>query len=337
MDISEREELIKNIEEKFNTKVIVYITVDRINGPGASIAKDILNIFQRHLDAIGVEENITLFLYSTGGDVDVPWRLVTLIREYCRNFNVIVPYKAHSAATLICLGANEIIMGKMSELSPVDPSTSNAFNPDDPKNPLRKIPITVEDVSSFIQLVKREFEKNDNAINQTEVICNIFKQLTDKIHPLALGNVQRAHSQIRDLSKKLLGLHMKNDTEEDLSKIEKVVNILTEKLYSHNHMIPRYEAKNIIGLNVKYLDESNEDTIKDLFNYYKKNLNIGEMFNPLELLGEDESVNLSLIIALLETLKTEDQYSLEANILKQKKIGIKPNVQIIKQGWQSIR
>lgn len=33
-----------------------------------------------------------------------------------------VPYKAHSAATLIAIGCDEIVMGSKSELGPIDPA-----------------------------------------------------------------------------------------------------------------------------------------------------------------------------------------------------------------------
>jgi hypothetical protein len=32
-----------------------------------------------------------------------------MIREFCDEFNVLIPYKAHSAATLLSLGADTII------------------------------------------------------------------------------------------------------------------------------------------------------------------------------------------------------------------------------------
>ena len=58
-----------------------------------------------------------------------------MIREYCDKFSVLVPDKAHSAATMIALGADEIVMSNLSEISPIDPSTANVFNPQDPQNP----------------------------------------------------------------------------------------------------------------------------------------------------------------------------------------------------------
>ena len=46
------------------------------------------------------------------------WKLVTKIRQFCDNFAVIIPWKAYSAGTMICLGADEIVMSPMSELWP---------------------------------------------------------------------------------------------------------------------------------------------------------------------------------------------------------------------------
>lgn len=333
-----KEELIKKLEEIFSTKIISYITSDKKNGPGASIATDALDLFPRHLDSIGEVDSISLFIYSRGGDVDVPWRLVNMIREYCKKFNVIIPYRAHSAATMICLGANKILMGKMSELSPIDPSVSNAFNPDDPKNPINKIPISVEDVTSFVELVKKEIDaETDKDINKSDIICNIFQQLTNKIHPLALGNVQRSHKQIRFLSKILLELHLKHSNEEDNHKIEFIVDTLTEKLYSHMHLISRYEAKNIIGLKVDYLNNDEENLVKQLYEIYKTELSIGSYFNPIELLGQNNNVALSLDIALIETLETSDIFSLQGDISKAPGPDTKPNVKILNQGWNAIK
>ena len=77
-------------------------------------------------------------------------------------------------------------------------------------------PISVEDVSSYFRLAKGE----DEGINLTkeENILEIFKLLTNQVSPLALGNVTRAHSQIRMIAEKLLALH--SDVKTDKAMIE---------------------------------------------------------------------------------------------------------------------
>src|SRR3990167_8696717 len=106
----DRKQLIRKIEELRESRVITYLTSDRQGAPGvpsAKIAMDIVPVISKQLGAIGKTKNIDLFLYSSGGDTMVPWRLVSMIREYCDKFSVIAPYKAHSAATMIALSGRD--------------------------------------------------------------------------------------------------------------------------------------------------------------------------------------------------------------------------------------
>jgi len=101
----EKSTLIKNIEDIRESRVITYITSDRQGPVGARIAMDIIPVMSKQLRKIGKTKNIDLFLFSSGGDTMVPWRIVSMIREYCDKFSVLIPHKAHSAATMISLGA----------------------------------------------------------------------------------------------------------------------------------------------------------------------------------------------------------------------------------------
>jgi len=60
-------------------------------------------------------------LVSPGGDGEVAVRLVRAAQARCARLTVIVPDYAKSAATLLALGAHEILMGPTSDLGPVDP------------------------------------------------------------------------------------------------------------------------------------------------------------------------------------------------------------------------
>jgi hypothetical protein len=67
------------------------------------------------------DEDLHLMLASPGGDGEVAVRLVRAAQTRCRHLTVIVPNQAKSAATLLALGAHEILMGPTSDLGPVDP------------------------------------------------------------------------------------------------------------------------------------------------------------------------------------------------------------------------
>ena len=274
-------DIFQKIEKQRNSKVISYLTSDRQGPINARIAMDMIPIFSEHLRKIGKTENIDLFLYSSGGDTMVPWRLVSMIREYCDNFSVLIPYKAHSSATMISLGADEIVMSDLSEISPIDPSTANVFNPSDPQNPQNKIPISVEDVMAYFDLAKNKFGiKNDQELT---AIFNKFIESNPQIHPLALGNVNRTHNLIRMLAKRLLKSHktpMKDD------EIDKIVDYFTEKLYSHQYLIGRKEARDDLNLkNVIFADKELSESMTQLYEEYKKEMELDKQWVPENELG----------------------------------------------------
>lgn len=306
--------MLEKIEKLRNSRVVTYLTSDRQGPLNARIAGDIIPIISKQLRQIGKTENIDLFLYSSGGDTMVPWRLVSMIREYCDKFSVLIPYKAHSAATMISLGADEIVMSDLSELSPIDPSTANVFNPVDPKNPQNRIPISVEDVMAFFDLAKNKFGiKSDEDLTK---IFNKFVESNPQIHPLALGNVNRTHNLIRILAKRLLKSHKEPMRDED---IEIVVDNLTEKLYSHQYFIGRKEAKEDLGIkNVVFADSDLANAMSELFEEYQKEMELGVNWNPENELGVNALQNKKdYKIAFIESRDLSNHFELSIEYKKQ--------------------
>ena len=308
-------DLIKKIEEKRNSRVITYLTSDRPGPLNARIAGDIIPIISQQLRKIGKVENIDLFLFSQGGDTMVPWRLVSMIREYCDKFSVLIPYKAHSSATMISLGADEIVMTDLSEISPIDPSTANVFNPSDPQNPQNKIPISVEDVMAYFDLAKNKFGiKSDEDLTK---IFNKFVESSPQIHPLSLGNINRTHNLIRILAKRLLKSH---NTPMGDEVIGKIVDDLTEKLYSHQYYIGRKEAKNDLKIGtVQFADKETSGLLSDLYEEYKKEMGLNiNTWNPEAELGENAVQNRKdYKIAYIESKDLSNYFQLSIEYKKQ--------------------
>jgi len=219
----------------------------------------------------------------------VPWRLTSLIREHCERFCVIVPYRALSAATLLALGADEIVMGPMAELSPIDPSIGTPYNPPHPDNPNeKKLEIPVEDLIGYFNLAKERVGISD----QTNLV-QVFNKLVDRLHPLAIGAVHRSHSLIRLLAGRLLALHMKS--KEESQRISKIVDDLAEKLFYHSYLINRHEAKEL-GLKVTEPSEKIENLIWELYLLYEKEMELGKYFDPSTYtIGKEQQVAIAFI------------------------------------------
>ena len=229
------------------------------------------------------------------------FRIVKLIRECCNCFNVIIPFRAHSAGTQVCLGANGIVAGKLAELGPVDPSAISPFNPimnpqGNPADPRNRKPVKVEDVQAYLNFA----EERVGLISEKDKL-EVFKLLVSTIEPLALGNLNRGYNDIRFLARHLLELHMDKSTE--LEKIDEIVKQLTE-VYTHEFIITRDVAENI-GLNVIRPDAKTEELIMNLFEIYERELKMNDPFDAENILTSiqppNRPVNFKMKLGFIES------------------------------------
>lgn len=268
---SDRLVLYKKLEEKLNSKVIVYVTSDRA-GFEANIAQDAIDLFINQLDSIGMQEKISLYLYTRGGDTAAAWNIVNLLRQYCDNLEVVIPHKAHSAGTLISIGANSIIMTKQATLGPIDPSINTPLNPPIPNAPPQNnYPVSVEAVKGYLAFAKEELSIKDDL-----ALANIMIKLSEYVHPLVLGQVYRARAQIKMLAEKLLANQVT-----DNAKIKDIISFLCSDSGSHDYTINRREAKNTLGLNVQKPNDELYAIIKSIYDDISAELGFGIPFDPV--------------------------------------------------------
>jgi hypothetical protein len=66
------------------------------------------------------KKNVAVLLHSTGGSAQSAYRVAKTLETHCNGFVAVVPRYAKSAATLLSLGAIDIIMSEHAELGPLD-------------------------------------------------------------------------------------------------------------------------------------------------------------------------------------------------------------------------
>ncbi len=87
-----------------------------------AIARSDTDQLYRALSKTPRDKPLLLIINSDGGDVAAAYFIAKICREFTDvSFEVAVPRRAKSAATLICCGAEHIYMGSLSELGPIDP------------------------------------------------------------------------------------------------------------------------------------------------------------------------------------------------------------------------
>src|SRR5258708_3761274 len=116
MAYEERRALYADLEQYRQRALIVYVTTLRENVEGGME----LSALPEFLDQIHrIPRDYTrvdLAVVSYGGDGDVAWRIVPILRERFQHVAVLLPACAFSAATLLALGADEIVMHPSGQL-----------------------------------------------------------------------------------------------------------------------------------------------------------------------------------------------------------------------------
>jgi hypothetical protein len=126
---------------------------------------------------------IDLVLETPGGSGEVAEDIVRLLRKRYDDVAVIVPGCAKSAGTLIAMGANELIMGPMSSLGPIDAQLSSAGKP----------PYSAH---AFLEGLEKIKEEVDASGNLNKAYIPILQQISP-------GDIQHARNA-QDFAKTLV-------------------------------------------------------------------------------------------------------------------------------------
>jgi ClpP class serine protease len=120
-DRLKRKRLLKKLEQTGSTEPRPRRVAMYYSSMARSISPVDILPFTSMLKSIGKTENLDLIIHSPGGDGLTAEKMIDLSRRYCSGeFRVVVPVYAKSAATLVALGADTILMGETSELGPID-------------------------------------------------------------------------------------------------------------------------------------------------------------------------------------------------------------------------
>lgn len=301
----DRKIFYEKIERERNSKVIAYVTSDRSN-MGAQIAADVPDVLLEHLDAMGKVDKISLILYTLGGNTLAAWNIVNLLREFCNELEIIVPNKCRSAGTLMSLGANTIIMTKQATLGPIDPSITQAMSPMIPNsNPPQKLPVSVESVKGYFQLLKKEFGVTDR-----KGLSAAYIKLSEYIHPLVLGDVYRTQRQIQMLAEKLLKMGNYSGP-----TIKNIVSFLCSDSGSHDYTISRTEAKNL-GLHIESPNQELYNELKAWYHDICAELLLKEEYNPVKEIGTNPQKAYAFKRALIESVNYQQDAFISEGTLK---------------------
>ena len=262
MCYSSRKLLYEELVKIRKRPLIVYVTSIR-PGCSAQMAQDALPMIIKQIHKIDDKyDSVDFLIISNGGDPIVSWRIISLLREKFKNVSVLIPYTAYSAATLLALGADEIIMHPYGNLGPLDPQLNFFDINGKPKT------ISYEDITKYVEFVK------DIGITDQDLIQKSFEKLTAEIPPTTIGFAKRSSQLGLTMGQKLLATHM-----DDENKRKVISETLNTKFYHHGYPLARNEAKEI-GLPIAKSNKKIEEIMWKIYEDFMEEMQFNNLFNP---------------------------------------------------------
>lgn len=247
-------EAVEELEKARGSTLISYISDSRaIFDPDDCLMLDD-NLTQLTNGGQTKIKKLDLLLQSPGGILEAAYKFFRICKDYSEEFNVIVPLSAKSAATTICLGANEIVMTSISELGPVDPIIQH------PQNPNIRIPARA--IKEYIDLIS-----NPDRANFT-IASELKDTLNKTLDAYLIGSYEMALKNSKEIIEKILKENPKVGLDETQTK--KVIEEFTEKHASHSYPIDRKELIELGFKNIVKAEDKPEviKAIKQLFGVY---------------------------------------------------------------------
>ncbi len=186
-------------------------------------------------------KGLTLLLHTPGGVTNAAETIVEYLHTKFSYIEVIVPTYAMSAGTMISLASNLIVLGRQSQLGPIDP----------------QMPVAGRYVSA--QSIVDQFEKAKEEISSTPSLANVWYPILQTIGPALLQEAQNA----LDYSEKIVGEWLeKRMFSSDLDKMKKSKDVAhffrdTAVHLSHGSRINREKAK-MQGVNIEDLEDDED-------------------------------------------------------------------------------
>lgn len=305
MSYQERKQLFEKVEQLRERPLITYVTSLR-PGMNGLMAGDAIRPFIDQLELISKEQrSIDVLVISNGGDPITALRIMGLLRERFDKIAVLLPYVAYSAATILSLGADEIVMHQYSNLGPVDPQMTVSHR--DASGKTENLEFGAEDIVNFIEFIKADVGASDQ-----QHLMTAAQPLINQVGALSIGRAKRSQRLSFALSEKMLSSHIS-----DPGKISTIAKALNSSYYHHGYAVGRKEAIEI-GLPIVSPDESLEGLLWEIWLDYEKEMHCNDGFNVIKEIMLDP--NLSSIVNNIPIL------NIPANMPEQQKQAIFANV-----------
>lgn len=218
-----------------------FIQKPRVDGTG--IDDNDKNAFMQAVCGLDRNKGLDLILHTPGGQIAAAESLVCYLKAlFGTDIRVFVPQIAMSAGTMIALSSKEIVMGKQSNLGPIDPQFGGM---------------------SCAGIIE-EFDDACRDVKATPEMARVWGPIISKYHPTFIGDCKKAITWADTIVNKWLTENMFHAYVDADARAKKVVDELSSHnaTYSHSRHI-HIDELTALGLNIVPLEGLDDRTIDD--------------------------------------------------------------------------
>lgn len=210
---------------------------------GCAIDDNDKNAFMQAVYGLDWSKGLDLILHTPGGQVAAAESIVYYLKKlFGNNIRAFIPQIAMSAGTMIALSTREIVMGKQSNLGPIDPQFGGM---------------------SCAGIIE-EFNDAISAVSANPNLAAIWRPIISKYHPTFIGDCKKAIDWSEQIVNRWLAENMFSNDSDNLRKAKHVVDALSSHniTFSHSRHIHMDELEDL-GVKITHLEDLNNLPIED--------------------------------------------------------------------------
>ena len=240
-----RRKYLEQLSKYTNRSTIAYYSAwltRSPNAPNLSINDADKNALMAVIHRVDRQKGLDLILHTPGGSLAAAESLVDYLRRmFGHDIRAIVPQIAMSAGTMIACACKEIVMGKESNLGPIDPQLNGV--------PAHGV------IAEFSQAIE-QIKKDPSSLA-------VWQMIIGKYHPTFLGECQNAIEWSKEVVQEWLKAAMLKGQRRAAGKAKKIVGALSDHEATRSHS-RHIHIDDCIKMGLKIVKLEDDNTLQDL-------------------------------------------------------------------------
>lgn len=242
-----------------------------------SITREDINGFMNALYEVPTDKGLVLILHAPGGDPNAVESIVEYLHSKFNRIDVVVPYLAMSGGAMISLASDLLILGKQSQLGPIDPQ------------------FVIGNKTHSARAIQEGFSKAKEDIESDTKLAHLWAPILQNMGPSLVLEADKALSYSKELVENWLNVRMLKNVSNEDERRQKAGNIAAYfnaedtadhgKVHVHGQRIGTSKLQEL-GLNLEFL-ENDQNLQNDVLTAYHLMTLIFEMTSSLKFIASN--------------------------------------------------